>query len=65
MCKVYVRHNGIAHSIRSPSRPKLEVSIEEIEYLRGLNFKWTGLLGISRSTLYRRLEEEGINPTRT
>lgn len=46
----------------------MEVSIEEIEYLRGLRFTWTKiaiLLGISRSTLYRRLEEEGINLTST
>jgi len=42
----------------------LDVSIEEIEYLRELHFSWTKiaeLIGISRSTLYRRLEEEGIN----
>ena len=53
---------------RSPGRPKLEISIEEIEYLHGLKFTWTkisSLLGISRCTLYRRLKEEGINPTNT
>ncbi len=46
----------------------LEVSIEEIEYLRELHFSWTKiseLIGISRSTLYRRLEEEGINRSST
>ena len=38
--------------------------IEEIELLRNLRFSWTHiakLLDISRSTLYRRLEEEGIS----
>ena len=38
--------------------------IEEIELLRNLRFSWTHiakLLDISRSTLYRRLEEEGVS----
>lgn len=46
-----------------PGRPLVEVSIDEIEYLRGLQFTWTRIaqiLGISRSTLYRRLQEEGV-----
>ena len=46
----------------------LEVSFEEIEYLRGLRFTWTkiaDILGISRSTLYRRLEQEGVDLTCT
>ena len=46
----------------------LEVSFEEIEYLRGLRFTWTKIaeiLGISRSTLYRRLEREGVDLTCT
>ena len=49
--------------LRLPGRPQIIVSIEDIEYLRGLHFRWTkiaSILGISRSTLYRRLEEEGI-----
>ena len=57
--KIFLKFN------RSPGLPKLEISIEEIEYLQGLKFTWTSLLGISRSTLYRRLKEEGINPTNT
>ena len=42
----------------------MEVSIDEIEYLRGLWFTWTriaDILGTSRSTLYRRLQEEGVD----
>ena len=51
---------------RTPGRPVIEVSIEKIEYLRNLRFTWTKIseiLGVSRSTLYRRLDEEGVNLT--
>ena len=44
----------------------LEVSIEEIKHLLGLRFAWTKvaqLVGISRSALYRRLEQEDIGTT--
>ena len=44
--------------------PSVEVDIDEVEYLRSLRFSWTkiaGILEISRSTLYRRLESEGIH----
>ena len=37
---------------------------DDIQDLRHLNFKWTkiaSILGISRATLYRKLEEEGIS----
>ena len=40
------------------------MDIEDIEFLRGLRFPYTqiaSILGISRATLYRRLEEEGID----
>lgn len=45
-------------------RPKVNVDIEDIEFLRGLRFSYTNIatiLGISRSTLYRKLDEEGIS----
>ena len=41
-------------------RPKLELHQEEVEYLRSLRFSWTKIaeiLGSSRSTLYRKMEE--------
>ena len=41
----------------------LDIQIEDVEYLRTYRFSWTRIaviLGISRSTLYRRLREEGI-----
>ena len=44
-------------------RPSIDVDMRDIEFLRGLRFSWTKVaevLGISRSTLYRRLSEEGI-----
>lgn len=44
-------------------RPRDTTTVEEILELRQLNFKWTKIaemLNISRSTLYRRLREAGI-----
>ena len=49
---------------RGVGRPVIEIDICDIEFLRGLRFSWTKIastLGISRSTLYRRLEEEGVS----
>ena len=49
---------------RPSGRPKIIVDIEDIEYLREFRFSWTHIariLGVSRSTLYRRLEEEGTS----
>ena len=49
---------------RQPGRPAIDVDMNEVEYLRSLRFTWTkiaNILGISRSTLYRRLDEEGIS----
>ena len=41
------------------------MSIDDIMELRGLNYKWSKtatILGISRATLYRRLEEGNVTP---
>ena len=49
---------------RGVGRPRLLISLEDVEFLRGLNFKWTkisDILGVSRSTLYRRLDEAGVS----
>ena len=49
---------------RDPGRPKATIDIEEVEYLRSLNFSNTNIaemIGVSRSTLYRRMESEGID----
>ena len=46
----------------------IQVPIEKFEYLPGLHFTWTKiaqLLGISRSTLYRHLKQEGTHATGT
>ena len=45
-------------------RSRVQVDIEDIEFLWGLHFSWTNIakvLGISRSTLHRRLQQEGIS----
>ena len=45
-------------------RTRNEVTVDEIIELRCLNYKWSkiaALLGISRATLYRRLEESNIS----
>ena len=44
-------------------RPQLEVCKDDIVALRQLHFSWTKIsqiLGITRSTLYRRLQQYGI-----
>ena len=48
----------------SPGRPRLDVCIEDILSLRSFNYSWTKvarMLNISRHTLYRRLQEYGID----
>ena len=45
-------------------RPTMQIDMEDIEFLRNLRFSWTKIaefLKVSRSTLYRRLEEGGFN----
>jgi hypothetical protein len=41
------------------------VDFDDIELLRGLNFTWcdiAAILGVSRSTVYRKIAEEGLSP---
>ena len=48
----------------APGRPPIVVDFEDIELLRRFNFTWcqiAEILGVSRSTLYRRIEEEGMS----
>ena len=45
-------------------RPRVELNVEDIEFLWSLKFNWVwiaSILGISRATLYRRLDEFGIS----
>ena len=54
----------IFSTYRTNGRPRLSVSMDDVEFLRSLRFSWTNVanvLGISRSTLYRRLNAEGVS----
>lgn len=60
----FLFHSSNNESSTTAGRPKVNVDIEDIEFLLSLRFSYTKiatLLGISRSTLYRRLEEEGLS----
>ena len=53
-------------SSRSVGRPNIDIDLTYIEYLRGLRFSFTEIariMGISRATLYRRLDDAGIDRT--
>ena len=53
---------------RGVGRPQLDIDVTYIEYLRGLRFTFTNIakiMGISRSTIYRRLDDAGIDHVRT
>ena len=59
---LYITH--VFMQIRHMGRPKKDVSVDDIISLRQLNYNWkkiSVLLQISRSTLYRRMEESGVS----
>ena len=44
-------------------RPKVEINIDNVEFLRSLKFSWgriADIIGVSRSTLMRRIHDEGV-----
>ena len=48
---------------RTIGRPRILIDLEDVEFLRSVRFSWVqiaDIFGISRSTLYQRLDEEGI-----
>ena len=53
-----------APSIREGrGRPRVIISLEQLQYLRSLNFSWTqisDLLGVSRMTVYRKRRDFGM-----
>ena len=58
-CVLYFRVNEVTEI----GRPAVDVDLSEVLHLRSLHFTWTKiseLVGISRSTLYRRLWDAGI-----
>ena len=62
----YACVNGVYIFLCSgPGRPAIALNFEEVELLRRFHFTWcqiAEILGVSRSTLYRRIEEEGLSP---
>ncbi len=49
-----------------PGRPPVDIDFDDVELLRTLLFTWSDIakmLGVSRSTLYRKVEEEGLRPS--
>ena len=44
---------------RTIGHPRIPVDLEDVEFLRSLRFLWLKIAD-SQSTLYRRLDEEGI-----
>ena len=49
---------------RSVGRPAALVDIQDIEFRRNLKFSYTDvakILGVSRSTIYRKIEDEGVS----
>ena len=50
-----------------PGHPKITIDVEQIQSLRTIGFTWVDIskmLGISRSFLYRRCAEMGLDDTR-
>ena len=63
MCPRSDEVNDSDIDLQQVGRPLISVDLYEVEYLRSLRFSWTdiaALLGISRSTLYRRIESFGL-----
>ena len=61
ICNCYYKHDVLYSPV---GRPVIQISMEEVEFLKSLRFSWTKIaecLNVSRSTLYRRLEEDGFN----
>ena len=56
------------HSVVAIGRPRVPFNVDEVEFLRNLRFSFkeiASILGISRATLYRRLDEEGLSSSCT
>ena len=56
------------HSVVAIGRPRVPFNVDEVEFLRNLRFSFKEIaliLGISRATLYRRLDEEGLSSSCT
>ena len=63
-CVLYRDNNETGDGCKAVGRPRINICKEELLALRQLNYSWTKIarmLGVCRSTLYRRLEEFGIN----
>ena len=50
----------LQHSNNSVGRPKIQLNLDNVEFLRGCGYTWSqvaGALQVSRTTLWRRLKE--------
>ena len=63
ICVTFLFSDSDEQTEKGVGRPKIEMNVDEVEFLRSLQLTWTKIsesLVISRRTLYRRLKEEGI-----
>ncbi len=63
MSAVSMYRASVTRTGLTPGRPSFSIEQSQIEYLTCLNFSWTeisGLIGVSRMTIYRRRRDFGI-----
>lgn len=62
-CVYYIYHI-VKHTVNFPGQPKYDITSDQLEYLIGLNLNVSvisKLLGVSKATIRRRMEEFGLS----